>query len=114
MHCFDIQSTSCIPQSRSHTALSTTLKDVANSVYGNILHKHRQIGNAVPPPMAYALGMKLKEASEIKALSLTLKDVANQFYGLQKHRQIGNAVPPPMAYALGMKLKEASESKGFM
>ncbi|CAH9093886.1 unnamed protein product [Cuscuta epithymum] len=29
---------------------------------GNILHKHRQIGNAVPPPMAYALGKKLKEA----------------------------------------------------
>ncbi|KAL2556502.1 DNA (cytosine-5)-methyltransferase 1 [Forsythia ovata] len=29
---------------------------------GNILQKHRQIGNAVPPPLAYALGMKLKEA----------------------------------------------------
>ncbi|PON45428.1 C-5 cytosine methyltransferase [Parasponia andersonii] len=29
---------------------------------GNILHKHRQIGNAVPPPLAYALGRKLKEA----------------------------------------------------
>ncbi|VFQ73766.1 unnamed protein product [Cuscuta campestris] len=29
---------------------------------GNILHKHRQIGNAVPPPLAYALGKKLKEA----------------------------------------------------
>ncbi|XP_063936532.1 DNA (cytosine-5)-methyltransferase 1A isoform X1 [Daucus carota subsp. sativus] len=34
--------------------------------YGNILHKHRQIGNAVPPPLAYALGMKLKEALESK------------------------------------------------
>lgn len=30
--------------------------------YGNILHKHRQIGNAVPPTLAYALGRKLKEA----------------------------------------------------
>ncbi|XP_027178406.1 DNA (cytosine-5)-methyltransferase 1B-like [Coffea eugenioides] len=29
---------------------------------GNILHKHRQIGNAVPPPLAYALGRKLREA----------------------------------------------------
>ncbi|XP_057972013.1 DNA (cytosine-5)-methyltransferase 1-like [Malania oleifera] len=29
---------------------------------GNIQHKHRQIGNAVPPPLAYALGRKLKEA----------------------------------------------------
>ncbi|KDP24228.1 hypothetical protein JCGZ_25885 [Jatropha curcas] len=31
---------------------------------GNIQHKHRQIGNAVPPPLAYALGIKLKEAME--------------------------------------------------
>ncbi|KAJ1403961.1 S-adenosyl-L-methionine-dependent methyltransferase [Sesbania bispinosa] len=29
---------------------------------GNITHKHRQIGNAVPPPLAFALGRKLKEA----------------------------------------------------
>jgi DNA (cytosine-5)-methyltransferase 1 len=29
---------------------------------GNIQNKHRQIGNAVPPPLAYALGRKLKEA----------------------------------------------------
>ncbi|KAK2367307.1 DNA (cytosine-5)-methyltransferase [Trifolium repens] len=31
---------------------------------GNIIHKHRQIGNAVPPPLAFALGRKLKEAVE--------------------------------------------------
>ncbi|XP_009627548.1 DNA (cytosine-5)-methyltransferase 1B [Nicotiana tomentosiformis] len=36
---------------------------------GNILHKHRQIGNAVPPPLAYALGRKLKEAVESKKRS---------------------------------------------
>ncbi|CAG7872344.1 unnamed protein product [Brassica rapa] len=29
---------------------------------GGILDKHRQIGNAVPPPLAFALGRKLKEA----------------------------------------------------
>ncbi|KAL2621227.1 hypothetical protein R1flu_001432 [Riccia fluitans] len=29
---------------------------------GNIICKHRQIGNAVPPPLACALGCKLKEA----------------------------------------------------
>ncbi|KAL1190939.1 DNA (cytosine-5)-methyltransferase 1 [Cardamine amara subsp. amara] len=29
---------------------------------GNITDKHRQIGNAVPPPLAFALGRKLKEA----------------------------------------------------
>ncbi|XP_057502306.1 DNA (cytosine-5)-methyltransferase 1-like isoform X2 [Actinidia eriantha] len=31
---------------------------------GNIQHKHRQIGNSVPPPLAFALGRKLKEAIE--------------------------------------------------
>ncbi|CAA0833568.1 DNA (cytosine-5)-methyltransferase 1 [Striga hermonthica] len=34
---------------------------------GTVLHKHRQIGNAVPPPLAYALGRKLKEAVEGKS-----------------------------------------------
>lgn len=33
---------------------------------GNIHHKHRQIGNAVPPPLAFALGRKLKEAVDSK------------------------------------------------
>nr|AQM49847.1 methyltransferase 1 [Boechera holboellii] len=33
---------------------------------GNIAHKHRQIGNAVPPPLAFALGRKLKEALHLK------------------------------------------------
>ncbi|KAK7314847.1 hypothetical protein VNO77_33375 [Canavalia gladiata] len=34
---------------------------------GNIIHKHRQIGNAVPPPLAFALGRKLKEAVDGKS-----------------------------------------------
>ncbi|KAK7344087.1 hypothetical protein VNO77_13339 [Canavalia gladiata] len=34
---------------------------------GNITHKHRQIGNAVPPPLAFALGRKLKEALDSKS-----------------------------------------------
>ncbi|CAJ1952413.1 unnamed protein product [Sphenostylis stenocarpa] len=34
---------------------------------GNIIHKHRQIGNAVPPPLAFALGRKLKEAVNSKS-----------------------------------------------
>ncbi|XP_013631628.1 PREDICTED: DNA (cytosine-5)-methyltransferase 1-like [Brassica oleracea var. oleracea] len=32
---------------------------------GDIAHKHRQIGNAVPPPLAFALGRKLKEAVQL-------------------------------------------------
>ncbi|KAK1440400.1 hypothetical protein QVD17_06226 [Tagetes erecta] len=38
---------------------------------GNIQHKHKQIGNAVPPPLAYALGRKLKEAVEAKDKQLS-------------------------------------------
>ncbi|CAL9757578.1 unnamed protein product [Musa acuminata subsp. burmannicoides] len=37
---------------------------------GNIQNKHKQIGNAVPPPLAYALGTKLKEAIEAKLSSV--------------------------------------------
>ncbi|KFK37543.1 dna methyltransferase 2 [Arabis alpina] len=33
---------------------------------GSIIHKHRQIGNAVPPSLAFALGRKLKEAVDLK------------------------------------------------
>ncbi|KAF8412006.1 hypothetical protein HHK36_004565 [Tetracentron sinense] len=33
---------------------------------GNIHNRHRQIGNAVPPPLAFALGRKLKEAVDRK------------------------------------------------
>ncbi|MQL91974.1 hypothetical protein Taro_024602 [Colocasia esculenta] len=33
---------------------------------GNIQDKYKQIGNAVPPPLAYALGRKLKQAVEAK------------------------------------------------
>ncbi|KAI3870235.1 hypothetical protein MKX03_011923 [Papaver bracteatum] len=36
---------------------------------GNTINKHRQIGNAVPPPLAFALGRKLKEALDGKGLS---------------------------------------------
>lgn len=35
---------------------------------GNTINKHRQIGNAVPPPLAFALGRKLKEAVDGKGL----------------------------------------------
>ena len=41
---------------------------------GNIIHKHRQIGNAVPPPLAFALGRKPKEAVDGKSATLELED----------------------------------------
>jgi len=37
--------------------------------YGTIHQKHKQVGNAVPPPLAYALGRCLK-----KALAVETKD----------------------------------------
>lgn len=35
--------------------------------YGNVISKHRQIGNAVPPPLAAAIGRKLRAVLEAKA-----------------------------------------------
>ncbi len=35
--------------------------------YGNVHSKHRQIGNAVPPPLAAAIGRQLREVLEGKA-----------------------------------------------
>ena len=34
---------------------------------GNVHNKHRQIGNAVPPPLAAALGRQLRTALEVHA-----------------------------------------------
>lgn len=35
--------------------------------FGNVHNKHRQIGNAVPPPLACALGKELRKALEQRA-----------------------------------------------
>ena len=37
--------------------------------YGTVHHRHRQIGNAVPPPLALALGRRLKLALQQKKLA---------------------------------------------
>eukprot|EP00731_Ephydatia_muelleri_P024749 Em0016g1020a len=34
--------------------------------FGNILDKHRQVGNAVPPPMAKSIGSEIKKCMELK------------------------------------------------
>uniref|UniRef100_A0ABD2X5D8 DNA (cytosine-5)-methyltransferase n=1 Tax=Trichogramma kaykai TaxID=54128 RepID=A0ABD2X5D8_9HYME len=34
--------------------------------YGNILEKHRQIGNAVPPPLAKAVGLEIRKSVSLK------------------------------------------------
>ena len=35
--------------------------------WGNVHNKHRQIGNAVPPPLVASLGYQLRRALETKA-----------------------------------------------
>ena len=37
--------------------------------FGNVHNKHRQIGNAVPPPLAAALGRQLRAALDAKAVT---------------------------------------------
>jgi len=46
--------------------------------YGNVHNKHRQIGNAVPVPLAYSLGRQLK-----KALQETAERQANDLLAAQ-------------------------------
>jgi DNA (cytosine-5)-methyltransferase 1 len=43
---------------------------------GNVHNKHRQVGNAVPPPLAAALGRQLRAALEKKAEMERLKALA--------------------------------------
>ena len=34
--------------------------------YGNILDKHRQVGNAVPPPLAEAIGFEILKSVSLR------------------------------------------------
>lgn len=37
--------------------------------YGNILDKHRQIGNAVPPPLGVAIGYEIRNCIQNKDIT---------------------------------------------
>jgi DNA (cytosine-5)-methyltransferase 1 len=43
---------------------------------GNVHNKHRQVGNAVPPPLAAALGRQLRKALEATAEAARQKALA--------------------------------------
>lgn len=45
--------------------------------YGSILDKHRQVGNAVPPPMAKAIGLEIKKCLQEKVTKME-KENLNQ------------------------------------
>lgn len=40
-------------------------------LFGNILDKHRQVGNAVPPPLAKAIGLEIKRCMMVRAREST-------------------------------------------
>ncbi|MED6223711.1 hypothetical protein PIB30_076703 [Stylosanthes scabra] len=64
---------------------------------GNIIHKHRQIGNVVPPALAFALGRKLKKAVEKKETlrSLSLMSVASR-NGVNTHGFQSSSTKTPL------------------
>ncbi|OXU20811.1 hypothetical protein TSAR_006495 [Trichomalopsis sarcophagae] len=45
--------------------------------YGNIQDKHRQVGNAVPPPLAAAIGMEIRKSVSISESSSNVKNEEN-------------------------------------
>ena len=47
--------------------------------YGTVQNKHRQIGNAVPPPLALALGRELRKVLEVTAANEAKAALAAQF-----------------------------------
>ena len=49
---------------------------------GNVHNRHRQIGNAVPPPLAAALGRQLRQALEDKAAKDAEQLMAEQLAAL--------------------------------
>ncbi|GLI71179.1 hypothetical protein VaNZ11_016282 [Volvox africanus] len=53
--------------------------------YGNVVCRHRQVGNAVPPPLARALGQQLRLALKARRIQES-REAANRLQELRKRR----------------------------
>uniref|UniRef100_A0A8B9TKH1 DNA (cytosine-5)-methyltransferase n=1 Tax=Anas platyrhynchos TaxID=8839 RepID=A0A8B9TKH1_ANAPL len=59
-------------------------------LFGNILDKHRQVGNAVPPPLAKAIGLEIKSC----VLAKLREDTAGRLWGQRSLHLAGGCLGP--------------------
>ena len=72
--------------------------------YGNVLDKHRQVGNAVPPPLARAIGLEIKQAM--------LKKEAQQKKKATKAKEANMEVSKEMKERVDVKKEEVVNVNG--
>lgn len=57
--------------------------------YGTILDKHRQIGNAVPPPLSAAVGLEIKKCIQNKD-EIPIMDTKVQLNNIEDNTKISD------------------------